>query len=240
MRKRLEYLLSRLTTFSLSLLKVTLKALGTITLAMIILAFTDLPYEAYHKLGRTEIIQKDNIQNIIMLGGDGMPSPSTLIRVYYAKQLGNNNPEANVYIALPRNEDGSTEQLSMIEYELVKSGIDRSRIFYEADGYNTFSQAQNLSKMIKDKNETALIITSPEHMHRAILTFQKQGFKSLASFPTFEIPSDASQLIEKDKKGRKKSGNLSLRYNVWSYLIYEIKVMREYTALAYYKIKGNI
>lgn len=214
--------------------------MGVIAIIMLILAFTDLPYNAYHRLGRTDLTQKSNIENIIILGGDGMPSPSTLIRVYFAKQLAELNPLSKIFIALPKNEDGSTIQLSMIKDELVASGVSNDRIFFEPEGFNTYSQAQNLAKMVANKKDTTLIITSPEHMHRSILTFQKQGFSALSSFPTFEIPSDESQLIERDKMGKKKTGNLSLRYNVWSYLIYEIKVLREYAALLYYKIKGYI
>lgn len=207
---------------------------------MICLAFTDLPYYAYHRLGRTDMIQKNNIDHIVILGGEGMPSPSTLTRIYFAKEVIKDNPSANIYIALPKNEDGSTQQLNMIKNELIESGLDSGKIFFEPDGYNTHSQAQNLSKMIIDKNDTTLLITSPEHMHRSILSFRNQGFHALAAFPTFEMPSDEIQLIEKDKKGKLKRNNVSLRYNVWSYLIYEIKVLREYVALLYYEFKGYI
>ena len=34
--------------------------------------------------------------------------------------------------------------------------------------------------------------------------------------------------------------NVALRYNMWSYMQYEIIVLREYTAIAYYWVKGWI
>ncbi len=221
-----------------TLIRLLIYGLGILGLIMLTLAFTDIPYYAYHKLGRTDLMQETNIKTIILLGGDGMPSPSGLIRTYFAQKAAKNNPEANIYIALPRNKDGSLIQLQMMAEELRKNGVPENLIHFEPDGYNTYSQAVKLSRTIPDKNDTILIITSPEHMHRAVLTFKKQGFEAISSLPTFEIPSDEEQLKEKDKKGKKKRGNLSLRYNVWSYLIYEIKVFREYCALLYYKMNG--
>ena len=66
------------------------------------------------------------------------------------------------------------------------------------------------------------------------------GFKKISSLPTFEIPSDAENLKDKTERKDTRIKNLSLRYNMWSYMVYEIKVLREYFAISYYKIKGWI
>mgnify|MGYP006090763245 FL=1 len=58
--------------------------------------------------------------------------------------------------------------------------------------------------------------------------------------PSFEKPSDEERLKDKTDKEDTKVRNLALRYNMWSYMQYEIIVLREYTAIAYYWMKGWI
>jgi uncharacterized SAM-binding protein YcdF (DUF218 family) len=83
-----------------------------------------------------------------------------------------------------------------------------------------------------------LLITSPEHMYRSIHSLQKVGFKNVGGLPSFEKPISEKTLKGKKKKGEKVA--LAWRYNFWSYLRYEILVLREYSAIAYYKLKGWI
>ena len=72
-------------------------------------------------------------------------------------------------------------------------------------------------------------------MYRAVRSFEKVGFEEVGSYPTFEIPEDEEMLKSKDKKRRKEEiQSLDLRYNLWSYMQYEIIVFREYLAIAYY------
>lgn len=233
MREKIQKIIKRLFKF-------TFKCFGVFAIFFVLLSFTDLPYYAYHNLGLVEIHDTKNVKNIIVLGGDGMPSPSGLIRSYFGIQAAKENPNARIYIALPKNEDGSLRQLEMLAAEFTSKGISRDLIHFESEGYNTYSQAVNLGKMINYKDEKTLIVTSPEHMYRAVNCFRKVGFKQVNSLPTFEIPSDEETLEKKNKKGKKESEHLSLRYNMWSYMIYEIKVLREYFAISYYWLKGWI
>jgi uncharacterized SAM-binding protein YcdF (DUF218 family) len=233
LKTKIQKILKKLTHF-------TFRCIGIFAITFVALSFTDIPYYAYFNLGLTEITDTKNIKNIVVLGGDGMPSPSGLIRSYFGIQVAKENPESEIFIALPRNEDGSVRQLEMLAKEFTDKGILRSRIHFEPEGYNTFTQANNLGKLIKNKSDKTIIVTSPEHMYRSIQCFKKIGFKKLNSLPTFEIPSDETTLEKKDKKGKKESENLSLRYNMWSYMIYEIKVMREYIAITFYWFKGWI
>jgi uncharacterized SAM-binding protein YcdF (DUF218 family) len=85
-----------------------------------------------------------------------------------------------------------------------------------------------------------LLITSPEHMYRSIKTFEDVGFTDIAGNATFEKPLDEDKVKGKGKARGKEVENLGFRYNMWSYLQYEIIVLREYTAIAYYKLKGWI
>jgi uncharacterized SAM-binding protein YcdF (DUF218 family) len=86
-----------------------------------------------------------------------------------------------------------------------------------------------------------IVVSSPEHMYRAVKSFEKVGFESVGSYPTFEVPSDEELLISKEKeKKADEVHNLGLRYNLWSYMQYEIRVLREYLAITYYWLKGWI
>ena len=81
---------------------------------------------------------------------------------------------------------------------------------------------------------------SEKHLFRAIKTFRKAGFVNVGAVPAFDTPVDEEKI--KDKEGTKdiRVRNLTLRYNMWSYLNYELIVLREYCAITYYKIKGWI
>lgn len=207
---------------------------------MLLLSLTDIPFHAYYKLASTDDVLSKDPNVIVILSGSGMPSPEGLIRTYYGAEAAKQFSDARVIIATPFNEGAdSLIQIQIIEKELLLKGILPHRIEYEPFGYNTYSQAKNIG-MRYDTNKNAislLIVTSPEHMYRSIRTFQKVGFSDVGSLAAFEIPIDAIKL---ENSKEKRSVGLLLRYNMWSYLNYEILVLREYVAITYYKLKGWI
>ncbi|MCF8388398.1 MAG: hypothetical protein K9G47_10990, partial [Bacteroidales bacterium] len=88
-----------------------------------------------------------------------------------------------------------------------------------------------------------MIITSPEHMYRSVLTFRKMGFKEVGGVPSFEDALDEELLFDKEERKKKIKSldrNVSLRYNMWNYLKYEISIIRESIAIAYYWVRGWI
>ena len=207
---------------------------------MIALAFTDVPYFAYHQLGTHCKGLKGNPEVIVVLGGSGMPSADGLIRTYYASEAANKFPLAKVIIAHPYDNDSlSTHQLDLMAHELIIRGLDSLRISYEPNGTSTHSQATYISEILEEKNKApVLLITSPEHMYRSIRSLQKAGLKNVGGLPSFEEP-----ISEEKLKGNKRNGQkvtLAWRYNFWSYLRFEILVLREYCAIAYYKLNGWI
>jgi uncharacterized SAM-binding protein YcdF (DUF218 family) len=219
--------------------KYSLMSVGTIALMLIILAFSDLPYLAYHHLGTKCDPLGSRPDVIVVLGGSGMPSADGLIRTYYAANAAMENPATPIIIAHPKEKSGQTHQLGLMANELVIRGIDRNRIQYEPLGYNTRSQAINVAEMLGHdrKDISVLIITTPEHMYRSIRSFEKVGFDKVGGLPSFEMPISEIDLRKTD--GSQETG-LAWRYNVWSYLKYEILVLREYCAIAYYRLKGWI
>ena len=92
-----------------------------------------------------------------------------------------------------------------------------------------------------------LLVTSPDHMKRACLSFRAAGFGHIVCANT------ASEAIETDLKyapsqmGGRPLGALSnagasmfVRYSFWNNLGYELDFFREGTALLYYKLMGWI
>jgi uncharacterized SAM-binding protein YcdF (DUF218 family) len=212
---------------------------GIFSFLILLLSFTDIPYYAYYWLGTSNAELNKNPDVIAVLGGSGMPSPDGLIRTYYAAEYALKYKEAKIIIALPSNENGSLKQLNLMAHELIIRGVDSSRITYEPLGFNTHSQAVNIASRFKEKSQLSLlIITSPEHMYRSIKTFKKTGFDNVGGIPAFEKPIDEEKVKDKENTKDTRVKNLSLRYNMWSYLNYELIVLREYSAISYYKIKG--
>ncbi len=217
---------------------------GWIFIVMIALSFTDYPYLVYHWLGTSKIEKIDDPNYIVLMGAGGMPGPQGLLRCYYTALVAEKYPQSKIIVALPADSASfeDSDHFAMIN-ELLRWGIDSERILSEIKGTNTFTQAANIKQIAENTEAKVLVITSPEHMYRSILTFKKAGFGTVTGVATFENSFDEELLIEETIKGKKSSKperNLDLRYNMWSYLQYEIIVMREITAITYYKLMGYI
>jgi len=74
-----------------------------------------------------------------------------------------------------------------------------------------------------------MIISSPVHMRRALLSFQKAGFTNLAQSPARPVGAEAYL-----------GPGVGLRYAFWANLERNVSVIRELVALAYYKVRGWI
>ena len=213
--------------------------ISILAISFIVLAFTDIPYKAYHHLSSPEEKLETSPKYIVIMGGDGMPSPQGLMRLYYGIDKAKRFQKSKIIIAHPYNLKDSTEQLDLMKKEFIYKSIDSNRIIYAAKGFNTRTQAMEISEMIPNKKLAILIITSPQHTFRAIASFKKVGFKNIGGSPTFERPPD-KELLDKNLDEEHRIHKLNLRYNVWSYMQYEIIVLREYAAIAYYWFKGWI
>jgi len=232
---------NKIEIFALRFFKWLVGLTGCLALIFFILSFTDIPYHAYHWLGtsNSKLSQKPGV--IVLLGGNGMPSPDALIRAYYTAEAALEYKDAQIILALPYAEEDSLKQLELMARELVMRGVDSSRIRLEGRGFNTHSQAENIAALYPDKSKlTVLLVTSPEHMYRAVRTFLNEGFAHVGGAPAFERPVDEEMVKDKENTKDTRVKNLALRYNMWSYMNYELLVLREYCAISYYKIKGWI
>ncbi len=225
-----------------SFLRILFIIIGMITIFMLVLSFTSWPYHAYHWTGYfNDRDHKSAPEIIILMGAGGFPGSESLIRCYYTAVAAHEFPDAKIILAFPA--DSSNFEVSdhyLMIKELQQRGIDSIRIKSEIHGYNTYSQAVNISKMIAS-NQSLMLITSPVHTYRSIKTFEKQGFTHVTARGTTEAYTAVDLFLseaDRNKKIKSPDANPSLRYNIWSFLQYEIAVLREWTAIVWYKIKG--
>jgi uncharacterized SAM-binding protein YcdF (DUF218 family) len=252
------------------ILKYLLIALGAMAAVLIILAFTSAPFWTWYGMATKKAGINRPPDVIVLLGGGGMPSESGLIRTWYAAQVANWFSRANIIIALPGDAADSLSSLRLMKRELVLRGVAPERIFLEDSGTNTRAQAMNIFKRISNIEQgmsniernrpsqnanpplsiinyqlSILIVTSPEHLYRAVLTFRKAGFTKVDGLPAFEQAIESDITFNAKKLGGRKlipdiGENITLRYQFWTQLHYEALVIREWMALGYYKLKGWI
>ncbi|MDP2338909.1 MAG: YdcF family protein [Bacteroidota bacterium] len=221
---------------------------GILFLVCLILSFTSLPYWGYYWLGTSQSKITEKPDYIVLLGGGGMPSESNLMRAFFVFRAAKESPESRIIITIPGNPTDSTSTARLVAAELVSKGIATDRILYEELGTNTRSQAIHLQKFNAEKltGKAILLVTSPEHMRRAVLTFKKAGFARVSALPAFENALEADLIFKDNELGGNKilipdiGSNISVRYQFWNHLKYEILIARELAALGYYKLRGWI
>lgn len=235
--KSIGYLISRFLMF-----------LGVVLIVCVVLSFTTLPFWAYYWLGTSESKITEKPDYIILLGGGGMPSESNLMRAYYTFQAAQQSPESKIIISIPGDTTDTKSAISLVASELIQKGIDKRRILFEAVGTNTRMEGLCIEKMVGEGNlnKSILIVTSPEHMRRSVKVFRKIGFKRINALPAFERQLEASLIFKDSELGGRKilapeiGGSITVRYQFWNHLKYEILVGRELTALGYYRLRGWI
>ena len=100
--------------------------------------------------------------------------------------------------------------------------------------------------MIDPGSNTVLLVTSPEHVKRALKTFRKAGCRQIAGRPAYQSSLEMDLLYDADSLGGSKipvpdvGGQLMLRYTFWNNVRYLNDSSRELCALVYYKLKGWI
>ena len=228
-------LLNRIATMA----RVFFLTLGGISVLLLSLSFTSLPFYWHRWLGEVEVAPNRlprTPEKIIMLGGGGMPSESNLMRLYYVSILAEAYPKSMVVIAHPHD---SAVTASMRNH-LTKLGVDSMRISFSHGGTNTRSQVLALKSFRTILAETAfLLVTSPEHMRRSYRAFQREGFQHVYPVAAFENAMFLDLDYDYLKMGGKPylidvSSNDRLRYDFWNYLKLEIICIRESIAMAYY------
>jgi len=246
------------------IIRITLISFGSLFLLGIILAFTSAPFWIWYELGtaRSEICGTPDY--IVVLGGSGIPSESGLMRTFYAAEAADHFPRANVIVALPGDTTDSLSSVNKMREELILRGVAPERIMLEDSGTNTRAQALLTKELIRDPRSAIrdtvnlspisriaypasriLIISSPEHLYRAVLTFEKVGFEHVNGLPAFESDVESDISFSARRLGGRKwipdvGDSITLRYQFWTQLHYELLILREWMAIAYYWAMGWI
>ena len=251
----------------LRILKYILFFFGCLFLILFIFCLTSAPFWTWYNLSTKHAGIHRVPEVIVVLGGGGMPSESGLMRTWYAAQLGNHFSRSKIIIALPGDTADSLSSVYQMKEELILRGMSGNRISFESLGTNTRAQALNIfkrisnidqrvlkyeypdklhnSSSIKHPASSILIITSPEHLYRAVRTFRKAGFLLVDGAPAFETAIESELSFDDRLLGGKRwlppiGKNITVRYQFWTQLHYEQLVIREWLAIVYYKLNGWI
>lgn len=219
---------------------------GLILLAAIALCFTQIPWRAYEWLGTDKQVLAEEPDVLVMLGGGGVPSESGLMRSYVLAEAARLFPNAMVAVAMPDTNDISSIRM---KEELVLRGIKAERILWEDQGRNTREQATRLRQMLyaDGLDPVVVLVTSPAHMKRSLLTFRKAGFEKIFPQTEFGVSMASNLSYVREDLGAEPAvpmpdigQNEMLRYHFWSNLSIEVRVLHEFAALAYYRLMGWI
>lgn len=214
---------------------------GILSIVFIILAFTTVPYKVSQWLATHDSKPSFEPEIIVMLGGSGMPSEDNLIRLYYTAYFSNIFEPSMIFIAHPYD---SSVYVKMRD-ELMIRNVDSSLVIFTC-GTNTRSQALGIKKRISGLAYSKIaIVTSPEYMYRSVMVFRKIGFKNVCGYQALGNAMNTDLTFKSKKLGGRKiipdiGENLSVRYNFWNYLKLEINCLREFAAIAYYKLNNWI
>jgi uncharacterized SAM-binding protein YcdF (DUF218 family) len=221
-------------------------ALGVLLVVWAGLCFSSLPYRLFEWLGTDPRQLKDAPEFIVVLGGGGVPSESGLVRAYGGARAARLFPDSKLIVAIPEDHASPTSALSLMKQELMLRGVAPERIMAEKKGCNTRAQALNVLAMLGDKaaDRRVLVITSPDHLKRAMLCFRKAGFKNAHGEGIYNESIEGDMVYQdKDLGGNRIpalniGSMLLLRYEFWNNHGYLGRVLRELTAIAYYKLRG--
>ncbi len=218
---------------------------GVVFILMIVLSLTEQPFWMSYYLGTANSAIQADPDYIVIMGVGGMPGPKGFMRCYFGAEAAKTFPEAKVIIAMPA-EAGKflgSDPFEMYQ-EVSRYGIDDNRFIFEVHGTDSHSQAVEVFKILKEEpKKNLLIVTSPEHMYRCILTFEKCGFENVDGISSFSTPLNDNLLLTKEEFESESvplARNITMRYNMWNYLKIEIEIAREFMAIAYYKCKGYV
>lgn len=222
------------------LLRVLINVLGAVALLMLVLALTPLPGYALRWLSHAGPESATDPDVIVLMGGGGIPSETGLMRSYETATQARRHPKARVILAMPFEPGETNGRPGAVVRELILRGVDADRITQEGQGRHTREQALLVWNMVGGKNPPAvLVVSSPEHVRRSVLAFRKVGFPQVRGVGTHGQMLVADLSLSHGRLPNPAQTTL-LRYHIWEGVIVEIRVLREVTALLYYKLQGWI
>lgn len=213
--------------------------IGVLAGMMLVLAFTRLPFDAHRWLGTAAGECRIAPDLIVVLGGSGMPSGPELRRLQEAAALAERWPGAPVLVVHP----GDPAVLDAMAGELRLRGVSPDRIQRLNEGDNTRAQALAVQQRVGGKYTSMALVTAPENTYRSVLSFRKAGQGLVCGAPAWDHAMFHEFDYAHDAIGGKAwvpdvSGSPGVRYTWWNYLKLEVTVLREWVAIAYYRLNG--
>lgn len=208
-----------------------LLAAGALFLLQLVFALTGPPECLVDWLNGEDLKPQNTPRYIVVLGGGGIPSGSTLLRTYHAAVFGRALTNVMFVVSLPTEETPESSSVGRMREELVMRGVPTSEILMETRGLNTHEQAVNVYNLLGPgaRDERILVVTSGYHLRRAVLSFRKAGFVKVDGLNAYSTGAEADV------------GPWAwLRYSIWGNSERVIQVSRELAALLAYKLKGWI
>ena len=221
-----------------------LLACGVALILLFALCWSPYPWRMYYWLSMPEAHLEAAPEWIVVLGGGGIPSESGLMRTYYGALAAERYPDAQLVVALPEYEGTEDSSLRRMRRELVMRGVAEERVRLEPRGASTRAQALEIGKMI-EPGAAVMLVTSPEHVRRSVLTFRRAGFEHVGAYAASDTHADGDLSLSADDVGSGSyapalEGSLMLRYGFWNHVGYMTRFAREFAALCYYRLKGWI
>ena len=233
-------MIKKLTRF----VKALLIAAGVVVIGLVALCFTPEPWHLYRWLGRDSFALNQDPDYIVIMGGGGIPSESGLMRTYEGAVAAKLFPHSKIIVALPSGSSTRASDAYRMRHELIIRGVRTKRVIYELNGRNTREQVMEVAKMIDPASNRVLLVTSPEHVKRALKAFRKIGCKQIAGRPAYQASINSDLLYHADSLGGSSipmpdvGEDLMLRYTFWNNVRYLSDSARELCALGYYWLKG--
>jgi uncharacterized SAM-binding protein YcdF (DUF218 family) len=204
-------------------------AAGALFLLQFVLALTGPPRWIVDWLNGEDLKPRESPRYIVVVGGGGVPSGSTLLRTYHAAVFGRELTNVTFVVSLPTEGAPETSSVGRMRDELVLRGVPASEILMETRGLNTHEQAVNVYQMLppEARGERILVVTSDYHLRRVVLSFRKAGFAHVDGLNAYSTGAEAD------------IGPWGwLRYGIWGNSERAIRVLRELAALLAYKLEG--
>jgi uncharacterized SAM-binding protein YcdF (DUF218 family) len=182
---------------------------------------------------------------IIALPGDVGDSMSSVNQMKKELELRGVSPERIMF-----EDSGTNTRAEAINVFKIIEHIEQQKLDVEQNKPSSpksslVNRQSSVNLPVVTRHSSILIVTSPEHLYRAVLTFKKAGFIKVDGVPAFEKTIESDLSFNSRKLGAKTwvpdvGRNITIRYQFWLHLEYELLVLREYFALAYYKLQGWI
>jgi hypothetical protein len=161
---------------------------------------------------------------------------------------------------MPLGADESAVSQAYLD-ELKMRGVPPHQMQILPQGRNTREQALRLAARLGGDTNSAvvLIVSDPTHIRRTAASLRKAGVAEVAAMPAHPLsiedplPWRAAELETHSCTATSADGpsaprgfipdigaSMHLRYNLWANVKYTHDSLREYAALAYYRLRGWI